>query len=108
MGFGLGAFFFNFIVVALVNPDNEKQDRGLFPEGVGENMPFALQIMAIIYAVIGIVGAALISPPLSKDEQFLPLVNPEKEELSEGHYSRQALKLAYDSKTAPIQTRCSC
>jgi len=32
MGFGLGAFFFNFIVVALVNPDNIPQNtEHLFP-----------------------------------------------------------------------------
>lgn len=32
MGFGLGAFFFNFVLVAIVNPNNEKQDKDrLFP-----------------------------------------------------------------------------
>jgi hypothetical protein len=67
MGFGLGAFFFNFIVVALVNPDNEKQVDHLFPESVGNNLPFALRIMGIIYAGIGILGAILISPPQKKD-----------------------------------------
>jgi hypothetical protein len=32
MGFGLGAFFFNYILVAIVNPDNAKRDsNNLFP-----------------------------------------------------------------------------
>jgi hypothetical protein len=67
MGFGLGALFFNFIVVALVNPDNETQTNRLFPESVGDNLPGALRIMGIIYAAIGIVGALLIWPPQAKD-----------------------------------------
>jgi hypothetical protein len=32
MGFGLGAFFFNFILVGVVNPENQKQVNHLFPE----------------------------------------------------------------------------
>jgi hypothetical protein len=63
MGFGLGAFFFNFVVTGLINPDNQKQDANhLFPEEVGNNLPFALQILALIYASLGVIGVALTIP----------------------------------------------
>ena len=67
MGFGLGAFFFNFVLVAIVNPGNEKQDDNrLFPEYVGNNLPLALQVLAAIYAAIGLIGV-LLTIPAKKD-----------------------------------------
>ena len=39
MGFGMGALVFNFILVAIVNPDNLKQENSLFPREVGDRLP---------------------------------------------------------------------
>lgn len=64
MGFGLGAFFFNFVLVGIVNPNNDKQDKDkLFPPEIGNHLPLALQILGGIYAGIGIVGSILTIPP---------------------------------------------
>lgn len=70
MGFGLGAFFFNFILVAIVNPDNEKQGSDhLFSEEIGNRLPLSFQILGLIYAAIGIVGAVLTIPAKKEGEQ---------------------------------------
>lgn len=78
MGFGLGAFFFNFILVDLVNPDNSSADKNtkLYPEAVGNNLPFALQMLAIVYAGIGVIGVALAVPAKNKGitQQSNPLL----------------------------------
>ena len=63
MGFGSGAFVFNFILIALVNPHNEKQINNLFPEAIGNNFPSALRILALIYAAIGAFGIAISVTP---------------------------------------------
>lgn len=62
MGFGLGAFVFNFILVAIVNPDNLKQENNLFPEEVGERLPSALRILSGIYFGLGLLGILLTVP----------------------------------------------
>lgn len=69
MGFGLGAFFFNFILVAIVNPDNEKQGSDhLFSEEIGNRLPLSFQILGLIYAGIGIIGAVLTIPARKEGE----------------------------------------
>jgi hypothetical protein len=99
MGFGLGAFFFNFILTALINPDNRKQDeKHLFPEEVGNNLPFALQILALIYAALGVVGVALTIPADKEDIEKQTLVDAEVDELQgNSHLSIFALKLSNES-----------
>jgi hypothetical protein len=67
MGFGLGALIFNFILVAIVNPNNEKQEHNIFPKDVGDNLPFALRILSIIYAAIGLLGVAFTIPVEKKE-----------------------------------------
>jgi hypothetical protein len=107
MGFGLGAFFFNFVLVAVVNPNNEKQDANrLFPESVGNNLPLALQILAAIYAATGIIGVVL-TIPAKKDAAEInsttALVAKEKEEdelKGHSHASKFALQLAIESSSA--------
>ena len=55
----MGALIFNFILVALVNPDNLKQVDSLFPQEIGDRLPGALRILAAVYAGIGFLGVAL-------------------------------------------------
>ena len=59
MGFGMGAFFFNFVVVAIVNPQNVKQINNLFPKEIGDRVPAAFLYLAILYSVIGLIGIGL-------------------------------------------------
>jgi hypothetical protein len=73
MGFGLGAFFFNFILVGIVNPDNAKQDSNhLFPQEIGDRLPLAFQVLGAVYAVIGLIGAFLTNPPIQESNQLEP------------------------------------
>lgn len=69
MGFGLGAFFFNFVLTNIVNPDNVKQDHNLFPQDIADNLPFALRILAAIYLGLGIIGVALSIPHEDPDQK---------------------------------------
>lgn len=109
MGFGLGAFFFNFVVVALINPDNAQQTDHLFPREVGDNVPFTLRIMSIIYAAVGLVGCALIQPPLRSDEQLSLLAVAEVDELQgHSHCSGLAFQLASKGMRCETQGGCSC
>ena len=95
MGFGLGAFFFNFVVVALINPDNALQTDHLFPREVGDNVPSTLRVMSAIYAAVGLVGCALIQPPLRAHDQAPLLPAAEVDELEgHSHFSRKAFQLA--------------
>jgi multisubunit Na+/H+ antiporter MnhC subunit len=78
MGFGLGAFFFNFVLTNIVNPDNVKQENNLFPQDIANNLPFALQILSAIYIGLGIIGVVL-SIPHKDPVQANPLMQPEQE-----------------------------
>jgi hypothetical protein len=62
MGFGSGALIFNFILVGIVNPDNEKQTNNLFPQDVGDRLPLALQVLSAVYVAVGLLGVALTIP----------------------------------------------
>ena len=59
-GFGCGAFFFNFISTALVNPDNLKPELGLYPKEVGDKVPFMIRSCAVIWAVLTVIAVLLI------------------------------------------------
>jgi hypothetical protein len=66
-------------LVALVNPDNVKQDdKHLFPEEIGNNLPYAFQILALVYAAIGIIGSILTSP-IEKDNSLAKALIPSAE-----------------------------
>ena len=67
--------------MALVNPNNEKQGEGdLFPREVGENLPFALRILAAVYGAIGLIAFALIKPPPVNSQLDAELIKKEKME----------------------------
>ena len=63
-GFGFGAFFFNFISTAIVNPRHEEPDpvTGLFPLDVAENVPKMLRILCACWLGLAIVGVLTIFP----------------------------------------------
>ena len=70
MGFGLGALFFNLILLQLMNPDNQpiNKETHRYPEDVANNLPFALRVMSAIYLAMGLLGVFLISPVKKSDE----------------------------------------
>lgn len=98
MGFGMGALVFNFILVAIVNPDNLKQENSLFPREVGDRLPEALRYLALIYAGIGALGITLSVKANDKvDISSNPLLeiseNEEEEEMKKvAHFSPKILK----------------
>jgi hypothetical protein len=60
-GFGFGAFFFDYISAALVNPDGLEtittidasgNSVELFPESVANNVPHMLQICLIFWSIL--------------------------------------------------------
>ena len=63
MAFGLGSLLFNFILLHLINPNNEWQDeKHLFPREVAQNVPMALRYISFVYFGIGTVGCLLMIP----------------------------------------------
>jgi MFS family permease len=67
-GFGLGSALFNYVIVALVNPDDVSVDSVTkkYPEAVANNLPAALKILAGIYVTMGLLGSIFITPPKQK------------------------------------------
>lgn len=64
MGFGLGALFFNLILLQLMNPKNESLDADKhYSREVADNLPYALRVMSAIYLGLGLIGVFLITPP---------------------------------------------
>ena len=63
-GFGFGAFIFNFISTAIVNPRHEEPDpvTGLFPLDVAENVPKMIRILCACWLGLSIVGILTIFP----------------------------------------------
>jgi len=60
-GFGLGTVIFDPISTALVNPDNVKRnDDGLFPSTVADNVPSMLRKIAIINLGLVLVATIMI------------------------------------------------
>lgn len=64
-GFGLGSVIFNQIIVMLINPNDVKADSTTkhFPEDIANNVPYALKILAAVYAATGILAVIFIRPP---------------------------------------------
>ena len=68
MGFGIGAFFFNMILLKLINPDNAKYDHDhRFPKEIADNLPYALRVISGVYFVLGAIGSSLIRPKEHED-----------------------------------------
>ena len=66
-GFGFGAFTFNFVSTAIVNPNNIKPNsKGYFPPEVADNVPHMLRILVCCWLAISIVGILLIFPHQEK------------------------------------------
>eukprot|EP01015_Nassula_variabilis_P022184 TRINITY_DN403_c0_g1_i7.p1 TRINITY_DN403_c0_g1~~TRINITY_DN403_c0_g1_i7.p1 ORF type:complete len:499 (+),score=56.73 TRINITY_DN403_c0_g1_i7:70-1566(+) len=64
-GFGLGSFIFNFVTLALVNPDDKhpNEHTKLFEEDVYSNVPKMFRVLAICYLALGGLGVFLIKYP---------------------------------------------
>ena len=61
----MGSFIFNYVTLAIVNPDNLHPDKvtKLFGPEVYENVPSMFRILAICYLALGILGIFLIKYP---------------------------------------------
>ena len=72
MGYGIGGFIFNLIGTKIANPNSLNVVGGKFPEEVYANFPTMLRKLAVMYAAMSIVGAAMITEPSKpKVEQSL-------------------------------------
>ena len=63
-GFGFGAFVFNFVSTAIVNPRHEEADpnTGMFPRDVAENVPKMIRILSMCWAGLSVIGIIMIFP----------------------------------------------
>jgi len=70
-GFGAGGFIFNQVGSRIINPNDQPQVNGLFPDEVYDRFPVMLRKISLIYFVLTGIGALLISPSPS-----VPEINP--------------------------------
>ncbi len=62
-GFGFGAFVFNFVASAIVNPNHVEADpNGYFPIEVADNVPLMIRVLTLCWLSISIFGILLIFP----------------------------------------------
>ena len=68
-GFGLGSLVFTYLATLIVNPDNLNQTELIapdgvaymtFPESVTEQLPFFLQLLGLMYLVLGLTAVILV------------------------------------------------
>lgn len=96
-GYGLGSFIFNFIALALVNPNNDKPTviegtHKYFPyDGVAQNVPFMLKVLGACYLGVGMLGTFLVRNPENKyvehhDEHDILTKEGEKKKVEEMHH----------------------
>ena len=80
--YGFGAFIFNFVCNAIVNPldatptlkyeENGKQVK-YFDSNVYDNVPFMLRILALSYGILTVIGTLLINYPRDLDTYEIAL-----------------------------------
>jgi MFS transporter, OFA family, oxalate/formate antiporter len=62
-GFGFGAFVFNFVSSAIVNPNHiEADNKGYFSPEVADNVPKMIRILCVCWLSLSIIGIAMIFP----------------------------------------------
>jgi len=69
--FGMGTFIFNYVALAVVNPDNEKASvvadgTKYFTEDVYSKVPAMFRVLAGCYLGLGALGSLLLSTPRGK------------------------------------------
>lgn len=62
-GFGAGGFIFNLLGTSFVNPKGLNPTNGKFPAEVYDAFPIMLKKLAILYFIVGSIGAAMITVP---------------------------------------------
>lgn len=60
--FGFSAFFFGFITLAIVNPDNEDVDKdtGMYSQDIADRVPLMLRVMCLCFAIFATIGIIFI------------------------------------------------
>ena len=61
-GFGFGAFIFNMISTAIVNPNNASSVDGVFPPEVANNVPMMIRVLVMCWAALSILSVFLFFP----------------------------------------------
>jgi MFS transporter, OFA family, oxalate/formate antiporter len=61
-GFGFGAFVFNMISTAVVNPNHEESKDGVFPKDVANNVPNMIRVLTYCWLGLAVAGIALFFP----------------------------------------------
>jgi MFS family permease len=62
-GFGAGGFIFSLLGTSFVNPNGLNPTNGKFPNAIYNAFPGMLQKLALLYFIVGSLGAALITKP---------------------------------------------
>jgi hypothetical protein len=72
MGFGIGALFFNLILLQLINPDNHPFDKTThrFEKEIADNLPIALRMISGLYLALGLIAVVLIREVKKEKSQF--------------------------------------
>lgn len=63
-GFGFGSFLFGLIAIWLVNPEDKEPDplTKEYPQEIAANVPYMLQILSILWAVLSLASLLLVFP----------------------------------------------
>ena len=70
--FGISAFFFGFIAMAIVNPDNEPVDKNtlMYREEIANRVPLMLRVLCICFAAFAAIGIIFVkrNPAFVREE----------------------------------------
>lgn len=109
-GFGFGAFTFNYVSSALVNPDGIEGDHGHYPKEVADRVPFMIKILSLCWLGLSIIGILMIFPfkaetKLEKEEAvkveeeeiggsfaYEPVAGEKQDDITEEEFDNQAKK----------------
>jgi len=95
-GYGFGGFGFGLLINHLFNPNNVKfqyEDgctdpttcKKFLPKEVGDNFPYALMTLFVIYTTLIIIGTTLIkNKPVDQQEEDTYALNNDNDEVEEG------------------------
>ena len=67
-GFGFGAFMFNFVSTALVNPEDEHMAKEIdspikvFPDEVARRVPEMIRTLSMYWTILAVIGTLLLFP----------------------------------------------
>ncbi|XP_076453917.1 apicoplast pyruvate carrier 1-like isoform X2 [Babylonia areolata] len=85
-GFGGGAFIFNLVQTAFINPENKPPDTNVHgemyfsQEDILQRVPYTFLVLGGTYAVMQLLGCVLLSNPPSHQASYSPLPTEQQED----------------------------